>query len=84
MIDLRADDRRGLLGFRPTAADYLELTGQTLREGLKLLLKHPRLLGLFMEAVRDNWRDQFHARGARPASEPLNGTQNGYACGRAA
>ena len=57
VIDLRADHRLGLLGFRPTLEDHLELTGQMLHEGLKILLKHTRLLGLFLEAISDNLLD---------------------------
>lgn len=64
VIDLRSDLRRGLLGFRPTAWAYLKLTGQMLHEGLKILLQHPRLLGLFLEAVRDTWLDQLRQRAA--------------------
>src|SRR5436853_7227306 len=66
VIDLRADNRLGLLGFNPTLKDYLKLTGQMLREGLKVILSHPRLLGLFMEAISDDLFDQLWARGACP------------------
>ena len=68
VIDLRADDREGLLSFRPTLKDHLKLTGQMLHEGLGILLKHPRLLGLFVESVNDDLLDQFRARGACPVS----------------
>lgn len=84
VIDLRADDRVGLLSFRPTLKDYLKLTGQMLHEGLRILLKHPRLLGLFLESVSDDLLDQFRARGARPVSDQLDNTDDRYVCGRAA
>ena len=67
VIDLRADDRLGLLSFRPTFKDYLELTGQMLHEGLKIIWKHPRLFGLFSAAVGDDLFDRLWARGAHPA-----------------
>jgi hypothetical protein len=84
VIDLRADGRVGLLSFSPTLQDYLKLTGQMLREGLRILLRHPRLLGLFVESVHDDLLDQFRARRACPASDQLDSTKNIYACGRAA
>ena len=84
VIDLRADDRVGLLSFSPTLKDYLKLTGQMLQEGLRILLKHPRLLGLFLESVRDDLLDQSRARGARPVPDQLDNTKNRYVCGRAA
>jgi hypothetical protein len=84
VIDLREDDRVGLLSFRPTLKDYLKLMGQMLREGLRILLKHPRLLGLFLESISDDLFDQFRARGACPASDQLDNIRDRYACGRAA
>jgi len=57
VIDLRADDRMGLLSFRPTPKDYLKLTSQMLHDGFRILLSHTRLLGLFLEAIIDNLRD---------------------------
>ena len=84
VIDLRADDRVGLLSFRPTLKDYLKLTGQMLHEGLRILLKHPRLLGLFLESVSDDLLDQFRARRAPSVSDQLNNTKNRHVCGRAA
>jgi hypothetical protein len=62
VIDLRADVRSGLLNFRPTLKDYLKLVSQLLRDGLKILLRHTRLLGLFLEAITDNLLD-FRFRG---------------------
>jgi hypothetical protein len=84
VIDLRADDRVGLLSFRPTLKDHLKLTGQMLHEGLKILLKHPRLLGLFVESVNDDLLDRFRARGASQVSDQLDNTKSRYVCGRAA
>ena len=84
VIDLKADDRLGLLSFRPTLKDYLKLTGQMLHEGLKVILKHPRLLGLFLEAISDDLLDQLRARGACAASDQLDDTKNSYAFGRIA
>lgn len=82
VIDLRGDDRLGLLGFRPTVKDYFQLTSQMVRDGWKILLKYPRLLGLFLEAVSDNWLDLFRAREGCPAPNPLGGAKGRYACGR--
>lgn len=76
VIDLKADNQLGLLSFRPTLKCYLQLTGQTLREGLKVILKHPRLLGLFLEAVSDDLLDQLQTRGACAVSEQLDGTNS--------
>jgi hypothetical protein len=84
VIDLRADNRLGLLSFRLTLKDYLNLTGQMLREGLKVTLRHPRLLGLFLEAVSDDLVDRLWARGACPVSNQLDDAKNRYAFGRAA
>lgn len=74
VIDLRTDDRQGLLNFRPTLRDYLKLTGQMLHEGLKLIRRHPRLLGLFSEAISDDLFDRLWARGAYPVSDQIEST----------
>ena len=66
VIDLRADTRLGLVSFKPTISDYLALLIATLREGLTVSMKHPALLGVFLEAVSDNVRDRFRA-GLRPS-----------------
>ena len=58
MIDLRTDARQGLLSFSPTLRDQFRLTGQTVRAGLRLALKHPRLLDLFLEAIGDDLLDR--------------------------
>ena len=62
VIDLRADARLGLISFRPTLKDYLQLVSEMLREGFRILLRHTRLLGLFLEATLDNLLD-FRFRG---------------------
>jgi len=61
VIDLRADTRLGLVSFSPTISDFLKLLTSTLREGLNVSMKHPALLGVFLEAVSDNVRDRFRA-----------------------
>ena len=66
VIDLKADARLGLIAFQPTISDFRKLMIATLREGLDVSLKHPALLGVFLEAVRDNLRDRSRA-GLRPA-----------------
>lgn len=58
-IDLRVDHRLGLLNFRPTLKDHLTLIVVTLRQGIKTSLKHPRLFGLFLEAMGDNCLDRL-------------------------
>lgn len=67
-IDLRSDGRLGLLRFRPAPADYLRLAARTLRAGLRVASRHPRLSGLFLEAVGDDLRDRLRAR--RPGAGP--------------
>jgi hypothetical protein len=67
VIDLRADAQLGLLFFKPAIGDFLKLLISTLREGLSVSMKHPALLGVFLEAVSDNVQDRFRA-GSR--SEP--------------
>jgi hypothetical protein len=84
VIDLKTDHQLGLLSFKPTLKDYLELVGQMLHEGSKIILKHPRLLGLFLEAVSDDLLDQLHARRACSVSDQLDDTKNSYAFGRTA
>jgi hypothetical protein len=56
-IDLRADVRLGLTSFTPTLKDYLQLMSHLLRDGFRILLRHARLFGLFLEAVTDNLLD---------------------------
>jgi hypothetical protein len=59
VIDLRADQRRGLMSFLPTKRDHIKLALAALRQGLSLCLRHPRLAGIFADAILDNVRDRF-------------------------
>jgi hypothetical protein len=59
LIDLSADHRLGLLMFNPTITNRLKLIASTVPNGLGLLLKHPGLSRLFLQAVCDNVRDRF-------------------------
>jgi hypothetical protein len=61
LIDLRADRRLGLLGFKPGVMDYGRLVSSILRDGLRLSLKHIGLAGLFLRAIGDNVQDRFRA-----------------------
>lgn len=68
LIDLNADRRLGLLGFKPGVRDYTKLLSCILRDGLRVSLRHPGLCRLFLAAVADNVRDRF--RGARSFPHP--------------
>lgn len=70
LIDLRADRRLGLLRFKPRFPDYARLIADILRDGLRLSLKHPGLVGLFLQAIGDNVQDRFRT-GARLAEPSL-------------
>src|SRR2546421_139224 len=61
VIDLRTDDRLGLLSFSPTLKDHLKLATNPLRRGIRVTVKHPRLFGLFLEAVGDNVLDRLRS-----------------------
>jgi hypothetical protein len=61
LIDLRADRRLGLLGFKPQVSDYAKLIVDILRDGLRVSVQHPGLAGLFLEAISDNVQDRFRA-----------------------
>jgi hypothetical protein len=63
LIDLSADRRLGLLGFKPGVRDYVQLITCILRDGLRVSLKHPDLFKLFLQAIVDNVHDRF--RGER-------------------
>lgn len=65
VIDLRADTRLGLVSFQPTIGDFVKLLTSTVREGLSVSMKHPALLGVFLEAVSDNVRDRCRT-GSKP------------------
>ena len=69
IVDLPVDAKNGILSFRPSARDLLKLIGRTLREALVISLRHPALLGLFMEAVADILRDRL--RSAKLSSRVL-------------
>jgi len=61
LIDLSADRRLGLLEFKPGISDYAKLIANILRDGLRVSLRHPGLVGLFLRAVADNLGDRFRA-----------------------
>ena len=84
VIDLRSDERLGLLGFRPTLRDRLRLAAHTLVGGCGVLLRHPRLLGLFLEAAADDLFDRLAARAAPPAPDPAGEVKGVRVCERAA
>jgi hypothetical protein len=65
VIDFGLDYRSGLLAFRPCATDYAKLTLATLRDGLSVIIKHPRLWDLFLHAIIDNVLDRLIRNGAR-------------------
>lgn len=58
LIDLDTDYRNGLLAFRPTGWDRIKLFGRMMRDGLPIVWAYPRAAGLFLAAVRDNFRDR--------------------------
>jgi len=71
LIDLSADRRLGLLGFKPGVRDYGKLLGCILRDGLRVSLTHAGLCRLFVAAIVDNVRDRFRAeRSLQPAFAP--------------
>ena len=66
VIDLRADTRLGLVSFKATIGDFLILLATTASEGISVSMRHPALLGVFLEAVSDNVRDRSRV-GSQPA-----------------
>jgi len=60
VVDLRIDRRRGLLNFELTFLSQFKLLLSTLSAGLSISLAHPRLLGLFAQAIADSVRDRFN------------------------
>ena|GEM_PF-1138296 len=62
VIDLDADRRIGLLRFQPNMIDRARLIVCTLQAGLRVLLRHPGLCGLFLQAITDNVRDRFRGQ----------------------
>src|SRR5260370_11735467 len=61
LIDLSADRRLGLLGFKPGPMAYTKLIALILRDGLRVSHKHLGLCGLFLLAIVDTLRDHFRA-----------------------
>ena len=61
LIDLRADFRLGLLGFKPRISDYAKLIVDLVHDGLRVSLRHPGLARLFLQAIGDNVQDRFRA-----------------------
>jgi hypothetical protein len=66
LIDLSADRRLGLLGFKPGIMDYAKLFICILRDGLRMSLRHPGLSRLFLAAIVDNVHDRFRAERSLP------------------
>ena len=62
VIDLRADQSGGLLNFQSTPLDFIRLLTCAVKSGAQFSIRHPRLFGLFIEAVIDNLRDRPSAR----------------------
>lgn len=58
IVDAASDKRAGLMSFRPTYFDSVFLFTQTFLLGMRITLKHPRLVPLFVEAIRDNFYDR--------------------------
>ena len=58
IVDARDDKRAGSISFRPTLFDFMVLTLRTLLDGARIGLKHPRMMLLFLEAIRDNFYDR--------------------------
>jgi hypothetical protein len=67
LIDLDADRRLGLLGFQPTMIDRGKLLVCTVRSGLNVLLRHPGLSSLFLQAIVDSVRDRSRGKQAQDA-----------------
>jgi hypothetical protein len=57
LIDLRSDYKRGLIIFKPNLSSYLKVTIQAASIGVPLILRYPKLIHIFYEAVVDNCRD---------------------------
>ena len=62
VIDLRADERDGLLNFRGTPLNFVRLLTGTIKSGGKLSFEYPRLFLLVLEAIVDNVLDRFRGR----------------------
>ena len=57
-IDLRNDQRAGLIGFRPALTEWVYLYVRTFWLGIRTVAKYPRLVRLFFEAIADNAHDR--------------------------
>jgi hypothetical protein len=68
VVDAASDKRAGLLSFRPTYFDSVFLYTQTFLRGMRITLKHPRLIPLFLEAIRDNFYDRRRSYVQYPAA----------------
>ncbi len=71
LIDLRADHRHNLLNFHPSLKAHLQLTTHISTDGLRLLIKRPRLLNVFLDAARDNLQDHFRRPNPRLATASI-------------
>ena len=58
IVDARDDRRAGSIAFRPTLFDFLVLAITTLIDVTRIVLKQPRMMRLFLEAIRDNFYDR--------------------------
>jgi hypothetical protein len=72
VVDLRSDERLGLLRFKPTPRERFALLLLTLSEGLRLTANYPRMLGLFCEAALDVVLERVHTRSSAGALERPN------------
>jgi hypothetical protein len=57
VIDLRGDQRHGLLAFTPALGNYTKLMWRTAQRGVRLSFTYPGLIFLFVQAIVDNVRD---------------------------
>ncbi|HEX5704608.1 MAG TPA: hypothetical protein VFX97_15510 [Pyrinomonadaceae bacterium] len=62
VIDLNGDQRSGLLNFQSTRWEFILLLTCAVKSGAQFSIRHPRLLGLFLEAVIDILRDRPRAQ----------------------
>jgi len=57
LIDLRSDYKRGLVNFKPKLFCYYKLTIDATRIGFPLLVRYPKLVSIFYEAIMDTFND---------------------------
>lgn len=69
IVDARDDKRAGSISFSPTLFDFLLLVVTTLIDGARIGLRHPRMIRLFLEAIKDNFYDR--RRSLNSASSPV-------------